>query len=277
MVKKLHPVKLQLSTANSMIKSPIMNKPVYIILILFLAAVPSLSQKLYFCEEYTDGKEIGVSDVFIISENGGFFTCMLDLRGTGNTVGTDKVNLKIEKVDGSSSKYPATEKFDVQSDWDYIFFDKYHTFYEAGKYKVTALKPDDTPIASGEVTIEVKADIVNSSAAKLYFCSKYENNEIGVSDVFYVSIIEGGTFTAMLDLRGAGTKMGTDKITLRINKLSGVNETFVANEKFDVQADWDYIYFSDFHNFKSAGTYRITALKPDGSEIATGDVSIRNR
>ena len=111
--------------------------------------------KLYFCEEYTGGKEIGKSDEFIIGKNGGYFTCMIDMRGTGKKIGVGKLELRITKL-GGSEKIIATEKFDVQPDWDYIFFDKFHTFYSAGDYKVTALKPDGTPVASGEVKISMK-------------------------------------------------------------------------------------------------------------------------
>jgi len=260
-----------------------LKRTVFFAVILLLSTEFSFSQKLYFCEEYTGSKEIGVSDVFTITTHGGFFTCMLDLRGTGEKINTDKITLKIEKYNGSSLKFVADEKFDVQSGWDYIYFDKFHTFYDAGKYKVTAFKPEDKPIASGDVTIEVSSDIettdktIKTAGAKLYFCAKYGPDEIGVSDVFYISIMDGGTFTCMVDLRNIGSKIRTDKVTLRINKLDGKNETFVADEKFDVQAEWDYIYFSDFHNFKSAGNYRVTALKPDGTKISAGVVSIRIR
>ena len=108
---------------------------------------------LYFCEEYRNSEEIGKSDVFIIGPNGGYFTCMIDLRPAGTKIGTRKVELRILKE--GSTNYQ-TEKFDVEPDWDYIFFDKLHTFYSAGTYKVTALKPDGTPVASGEVTIKLR-------------------------------------------------------------------------------------------------------------------------
>jgi hypothetical protein len=111
--------------------------------------------KVYFCEEYRGGDEIGKSDVFIIGPNGGYFTCMIDLRGTGKTIGVGKLDLRITKL-GTSEKIVATEKFDVQPDWDYIYFDKFHTFYSAGDYKVTVLKPDGTPVGAGEVTIKMR-------------------------------------------------------------------------------------------------------------------------
>lgn len=111
--------------------------------------------KVYFCEEYRDGKEVGVSDEFIIGKNGGYFTCMIDLRGTGKKIGVGKLELRITKL-GGSEKIMATEKFDVQPDWDYIYFDKFHTFYSAGDYKITVLKPDGTPVGTGEVKISMR-------------------------------------------------------------------------------------------------------------------------
>lgn len=111
--------------------------------------------KVYFCEEYRDGKEVGVSDEFIIGKNGGYFTCMIDLRGTGKKIGVGKLELRITKL-GGSEKIMATEKFDVQPDWDYIYFDKFHTFYSAGDYKVTVLKPDGSPVGDGEVKISMR-------------------------------------------------------------------------------------------------------------------------
>ena len=111
--------------------------------------------KVYFVEEYTGGKEIGKSDEFIIGKNGGYFTCMIDMRGTGKKIGVGKLELRITKL-GGSEKIVATEKFDVQPDWDYIFFDKFHTFYSEGDYKVTVLKPDGTPVGDGTVKITMR-------------------------------------------------------------------------------------------------------------------------
>ncbi len=112
--------------------------------------------KVYFCEQYKNGEEIGKSEVFLIGPNGGYFTCMIDLRGTGQKIGVGKLELRISKTSGDGEKIMDTEKFDVQPDWDYIFFDKFHTFYSAGDYKITVLKPDGTPVGVGEVKIKYR-------------------------------------------------------------------------------------------------------------------------
>jgi hypothetical protein len=108
--------------------------------------------KLYFCEEYRNGKEIGVSDVFTIPSAGGYLTVMIKLD---KPIGVGKVDLRISKLTGSSEKIIETIPFDVQPDWDYIHFDEI-TFKSSGTHKVTLLKPDGTPVASGQVEIRYR-------------------------------------------------------------------------------------------------------------------------
>ena len=107
---------------------------------------------MYFCEEYRNGKEIGVSDVFTIPSGGGYLTVMIKLD---DPIGVGKVDLRISKKTGGSEKIVETIPFDVQPDWDYIHFDEI-TFHSAGKHRVTLLKPDGTPIASGDVNIKYR-------------------------------------------------------------------------------------------------------------------------
>ena len=108
--------------------------------------------KLYFCEEYRNGKEICVSDEFNIPSGGGYLTVMIKLD---KPIGVGKVDLRISKKTGGSEKIIETIPFDVQPDWDYIHFDEV-TFKSAGTHKVTLLKPDGTPVASGEVDIRYR-------------------------------------------------------------------------------------------------------------------------
>jgi hypothetical protein len=108
--------------------------------------------KLYFCEEYTNGKEVGVSDVFTIPSAGGYLTVMIKLD---KPIGVGKVDLRISRKTGDTEKIIETIPFDVQPDWDYIHFDEV-TFHESGMHKVTLLKPDGTPVASGEVEIRYR-------------------------------------------------------------------------------------------------------------------------
>ena len=108
--------------------------------------------RLYFCEEYTNGKEIGVSDVFTIPSGGGYLTVMIKLE---KPIGVGKVDLRISKKTGGTEKIVETIPFDVQPDWDYIHFDEI-TFKSAGMHKVTLMKTDGTPICSGDIEIKYR-------------------------------------------------------------------------------------------------------------------------
>jgi hypothetical protein len=108
--------------------------------------------KLYFCEEYKNGKEIGLSDVFTIPRAGGYLTVMIKLD---KPIGVGKCDLRISRKTGSTEKIIETLPFDVQPDWDYIHFDEV-TFHQDGLHKVTLLKPDGTAIAYGEVQINYR-------------------------------------------------------------------------------------------------------------------------
>jgi hypothetical protein len=112
----------------------------------------SSGNKLYFCEEYKNGKEIGVSDVFTIPSRGGYLTVMIKLD---EPIGVGKVDLRISKKTGSTEKIVETIPFDVQPDWDYIHFDEI-TFRSAGMHRVTLMKADGTPICSGDIQIKYR-------------------------------------------------------------------------------------------------------------------------
>lgn len=115
--------------------------------------------KLYFCEQYRNGEEIGVSKRF----TPGWLTVMVDLRPAGKTLGTGKVELRISKIkdeDGNeiSEKIMKTVPFSVQSDWDYTYFEDHENikFKTPGTYRVVCQKVDGTPIVSGEVEVVSK-------------------------------------------------------------------------------------------------------------------------
>lgn len=115
--------------------------------------------RLYFCEQYKDGEEIGVSKRF----SPGWLTVMVDLKPTGKTLGTGKVELRISKIkDGNgkdiSEKIIDTVPFEVQADWNYTYFEDHERikFKTPGTYRVVCQKVDGTPIVSGEVEVVPK-------------------------------------------------------------------------------------------------------------------------
>ncbi len=102
-----------------------------------------------------------------------------------------------------------------------------------------------------ETTTETKKESSSQKEglAKLYFCEQYLNGEeVGVSKRF-----TPGWLTVMLDTRPAGTKLGTGKVELRLSKIKNasgeeISEKILKTVPFDVQADWDYTYFTDKKN-----------------------------
>lgn len=106
--------------------------------------------ELLFCEQYKDGKLIGVSNIFWIAPAGGYLTVMIHLNAP---IGAEKVKLRISKeMDGNeATNYTLT--FNVQPDWSYIHFDKI-PFKNSGLYNVTLLK-NEVAVVSSNVEIKI--------------------------------------------------------------------------------------------------------------------------
>ncbi len=109
------------------------------------------SNKLYFCERYILDKDEceGKSTMFTT----GYLTVMLDLRPSKKKVNVDKVNINI--TDLKSGEVIDTFPYDTDRDMDYIYFEKVN-FKNEGKFKVSALKPDGTVLATNEIEIKDK-------------------------------------------------------------------------------------------------------------------------
>jgi len=155
--------------------------------------------------------------------------------------------------------------------------------YSCGKLKDIAKEETKKEETKKEETVKKddskkeSASDVKETKAKLYFCEQYVNGkEVGVSKRF-----SPGWLTVMLDTRPAGTTIGTGKVELRLSKIkdasgSSISEKILKTVPFDVQADWDYTYFTNKEDLKftSAGTYRVVCQKSDGTPIATGEVEV---
>lgn len=130
----------------------------FISVFLNLNAQPINSQ-LYFCEKYSDGIEIGVSNTFTT----GWITVMLDLRPANKIIGVNKVYVKITKVADKDGYYPDEEfidkiPFDVGPDWDYIYFEDLERikFVEPGVYRVYCLNDNGEIIGSAFLKVITK-------------------------------------------------------------------------------------------------------------------------
>ncbi|HEX2788124.1 MAG TPA: hypothetical protein VHP32_09480 [Ignavibacteria bacterium] len=113
----------------------------------------TVSGKLYFCEDYKNGEEIGVSDRF----TPGWLTVMVK---TDEPLGVSKAELRLSKVadangDKISEQIITTIPFDIQPNWTYTYFqdkDKLK-FSSPGTYRVILQKTDGTPLLSNDVEV----------------------------------------------------------------------------------------------------------------------------
>lgn len=101
---------------------------------------------------------------------------------------------------------------------------------------------------------------------KLYFCEKYTTEEVGVASKFPV-----GPVTVMVKLQ---KPIGVTSVDINITDL-GTNKV-VDTFPFTVQSDWPYIHFDDVE-FNTAGKYKVSCLKKDGTVIASGEVEITGK
>ncbi len=109
----------------------------------------------------------------------------------------------------------------------------------------------------------------NEKTNKLYFCEKYDFDQDeceGKSSKYST-----GNLTVMVDLRPAKKTIKTDKVNINITNLKSgeVYETY----PYDTREDMDYIYFENV-NFKTPGKFKVSALMPDGTVIASNEIEI---
>jgi hypothetical protein len=109
----------------------------------------------------------------------------------------------------------------------------------------------------------------DSKSDKLYFCEKYilDKDECEGKSSKYTP----GRLTVMVDIRPSKKKLGVTKVNINVTDLK-TNEA-VDTFPFDTDAGMDYVYFEDV-NFKKAGKYKVSALKPDGTVIVSNEIEI---
>jgi hypothetical protein len=119
---------------------------------MFLIASAVYSQgrdTLYFCRQYSNGEEIGLSDIFAIPPGGDSITIMVKTKGPVNE---KHVSIVVDKSQSGAFTRIGTHKFDIEPGWDYIFFDGIN-FWSEGLYTVSLLRENGDPIAVGNVTM----------------------------------------------------------------------------------------------------------------------------
>lgn len=104
---------------------------------------------LYFCREYKNGEEIGLSNTFGIGPGGDSITVMIKTNGP---IKQSHVSISVDRSESGEYVHIGTHKFDVEQDWDYIFFAGIN-FWKEGYYKVSLLKEDGSVITYNYVTM----------------------------------------------------------------------------------------------------------------------------
>ncbi|MBN1633763.1 MAG: serine/threonine protein kinase [Ignavibacteria bacterium] len=112
--------------------------------------------KLYFCEDYKNGKEVNVSSRFTT----GWLTVMVDLRPADVEIGVKSVYIEIVKIKNSAGesipeKLVKTVDFSVEPDFNYIYFQnkKELKFDSPGTYRVSLFTSRDKLIVSNTIEI----------------------------------------------------------------------------------------------------------------------------
>lgn len=104
----------------------------------------------------------------------------------------------------------------------------------------------------------------------LYFCEKYTDREIGVSDRFTT-----GALTVMVKLN---KPIYYNNVSIQLDKYSCLTDDFeyYDSRNFDVDGKWSYIHF-DKIAFSDAGLFRVFLLDPEGNTIVSGLIEIVKR
>ncbi len=104
----------------------------------------------------------------------------------------------------------------------------------------------------------------------LYFCEKYTDREIDVSDRFTT-----GTLTVMVKL---DKPIYYNNVSIQLDKYNCRTDDFeyYDSRNFDVDGKWSYIHF-DKIAFSDPGLFRVFLLDPEGNTIVSGLIEIIKR
>ena len=126
-------------------------KKLLIFPVFMMMLVIAHGQSLYFCEDVdSNGYPENSSTVFTIPSAGGYFYFLVRM---GDKARTTHIEYDIYEVNRyGEEKYNTTVSQDIEYDWTYFY--KQVTFYDAGKYKVYVYDNEDYLLTSGTVEVE---------------------------------------------------------------------------------------------------------------------------
>jgi hypothetical protein len=119
----------------------------------------------------------------------------------------------------------------------------------------------------GFIILSFNNTLKAQSCDMLYFCLRYDSQEVGCSDRFHPGKI---TVMAKLQKEIYFTKVyvQADKYNAREGKFE-----YYKDYEFDTDSDMTYIYFRDIE-FNDKGIYRVFLLDPDKNTITCSLVEI---
>ena len=109
--------------------------------------------------------------------------------------------------------------------------------------------------------------------AKLYFAKSYTSQELTRAEKFSLQDNPYG-ISIIVDMRWCDSAIGLSKTELRIARVDDMlQETLTTSDIADIKPDWRFIHFDEI-TFPQTGLYKASLLRPDGTELIFGFVTI---
>ncbi len=256
-------------------------KKIFTLLVFTLLTSFVFSQKIYFCENYTDnGEPIGTNSTWNIKSNGGYVYLLFN--NNANHLYSSKLYIYIDKQ--SSNDYVAYKTLSINTDENSTWAVYNYTFTEPGYYKVRFLNQDYQTLATEYCTIKMEtatASIAATSSeiidtyyytySSVKFCTSVDDNyeAVGANSTFNISPSLGGYVYVLVKNNNKAFK--TNKMYVDIYKGGDYSE-FVETKIFDITSDWASFKFP--YTFYKEGHYMFKVYNSNSIFINAGYVTI---
>lgn len=258
-----------------------------IVALFFILTLSSsvFSQKIYFCESYTDnGDPIGVNSTWTIQAGGGAVYFLFN--NNNNYLYSPKMYIYIDKQSGYDYLAYKTLSMNTSTNATWAVYD--YTFTEPGYYKVRFLNQDYQTLATEYCTIKMAtatASMANSNSyanneivdtyyygnSSIKFCSSVDANynAVGANTTFNISSSQGGYVYVLIKNNEQAFK--SNKLYVDIYKGNNYSE-FVETKTYDITPSWASFNFA--YTFYQAGQYVFKAYNGNNTLINTAYVNI---
>lgn len=256
-------------------------KKTVLFIILSMVILAGYSQRLYFCEKYTDsGEPIGPSTKLNSPVEGGYIY-MLFQNGSSN-ITADKLYLYVDKLATSDYAPFDVKELPVDKAKNWSVYDYF--FASVGDYRVTVKDQNMKELTKEYIQLVLKEEEVSSNSyddddwldyddptSMFYYTYSTIEACVGIDSYTGVPNTVSTSFSIDRSLGGRiyfkvsnpGKDIYTDQLIVYINKndASGTSQTF-DTKYFTVTSpsrDWDYFYY----DFYSDGDYNISIYTKD--------------